>query len=568
MKRRSICGFLLILLLISGLVRPVCGLDSESYGGAEKAKLLCEGILDDQLRRAGAETAQEWLDGSLREGAGSGSEWFVIALRQWMDLDFSRYPEALLSNLAESQSIHSPTSLQKYALTLYACGAEDPEITRAVRETVGAQGVMSWIYGIHLLNNGIVTEPYSLADACTELLALRTEDGGWAVMGDRGDVDVTAMAIQALAPSCSGSPEVREAVERAVSFLSQRQNPTGGFSSFGVESAESTAQVILALSSLGIDCTADERFSQYGVNPLEVLERYRLPDGSFSHTEGGESNQTATVQVFSALISYLRMAEQKTPFYVLDRTDPGPETGPESGPAAPDTEEETVAETVADTAAETETDVQSVAESEETGTPADSPDGTDFRIWISLAVFGTGAAVCLILYLRGKRNARNILVILLGSLGLAILILLTRIQLPEEYYASASAEKKDSIGTVTISIRCDTIEDRSEAYIPDDGILLKETDWTIREGDTVLDVLSEVTASSHIALDKTGSGDSAYIRGIGFIYEQSFGPLSGWMYEVNGISPMVGCGQYVCLDGDRIEWIYTCNLGEDLNDPR
>jgi len=55
-----------------------------------------------------------------------------------------------------------------------------------------------------------------------------------------------------------------------------------------------------------------------------------------------------------------------------------------------------------------------------------------------------------------------------------------------------------------------------------------------------------------------------YISGINHIYEFDYGELSGWMYRVNGGTPSVGCGSYILSDGDKIEWLYTCELGEDL----
>ena len=55
-----------------------------------------------------------------------------------------------------------------------------------------------------------------------------------------------------------------------------------------------------------------------------------------------------------------------------------------------------------------------------------------------------------------------------------------------------------------------------------------------------------------------------YIAGINYIYEMDFGDLSGWVYHVNGITPSRGCGEYVLEPGDRIEWLYTCELGNDL----
>ena len=57
---------------------------------------------------------------------------------------------------------------------------------------------------------------------------------------------------------------------------------------------------------------------------------------------------------------------------------------------------------------------------------------------------------------------------------------------------------------------------------------------------------------------------SVYIRGINYLYEFSCGPLSGWMYKVNGEYPNYGCSKYKLKDGDVIEWVYTCDLGQDV----
>ena len=58
--------------------------------------------------------------------------------------------------------------------------------------------------------------------------------------------------------------------------------------------------------------------------------------------------------------------------------------------------------------------------------------------------------------------------------------------------------------------------------------------------------------------------DSAYIEGIGNLYEFDAGELSGWIYRVNGKIMSVGCSQYKLKNGDKIEFLYTCNMGKDL----
>ena len=115
-----------------------------------------------------------------------------------------------------------------------------------------------------------------------QLLSMQLEDGGWAVIGTVGDIDVTAMAVQALAVHCGTNPEVQSACDRALEFLSEHQQDYGGYQSFGTENLESTAQVVTALSALGIDGFSDERFIKNGNTLLTGMLTFRQPDGTLS----------------------------------------------------------------------------------------------------------------------------------------------------------------------------------------------------------------------------------------------------------------------------------------------
>ena len=96
------------------------------------------------------------------------------------------------------------------------------------------------------------------------------------------------------------------------------------------------------------------------------------------------------------------------------------------------------------------------------------------------------------------------------------------------------------------------------------------TDFDIEAGDTVFDILTEAAQTYGIQMENKGSAGSAhgmvYISGINYIYEMEYGDLSGWVYHVNGITPSRNCGEYVLSDGDEIQWLYTCELGHDLNE--
>lgn len=127
--------------------------------------------------------------------------------------------------------------------------------------------------------------------------------------------------------------------------------------------------------------------------------------------------------------------------------------------------------------------------------------------------------------------------------------------------------------TCTLSVRCDTILNNMAALspekaglVPSDGVILAETTVTFYEGESVFNLLSREMKKNKIHLEfvNTPIYTSAYIEGIGNLYEFDCGELSGWMYKVNGQFPNHGCSQHLLKAGDKIEWIYTCDLGRDI----
>lgn len=95
---------------------------------------------------------------------------------------------------------------------------------------------------------------------------------------------------------------------------------------------------------------------------------------------------------------------------------------------------------------------------------------------------------------------------------------------------------------------------------------LPPTEMEIQDGDTVLAALIAITKKHKIQMDyRGGQGATAYVEGMANVYEFDRGQGSGWMYRVNGIFPDRGAGVVPLQDGDRVEWLYTTNLGVDLN---
>ena len=135
--------------------------------------------------------------------------------------------------------------------------------------------------------------------------------GGWALSGSVPDVDMTAMALTSLAPYRASRADVAAAVERGLSVLSSLQGEDGGYGDAGSASSESCAQVVVALSALGIDPASDARFAKAGGSVLDALCAFAVPGGGFKHVADGEVNGMATEQGFYALVAYERLLSGK-----------------------------------------------------------------------------------------------------------------------------------------------------------------------------------------------------------------------------------------------------------------
>lgn len=518
MKTRLTAILCCILLIINVLAGMPALAQNDTAG--ETASLI-GGIVAFKQTESRTHSVQEWLDTALADGAGSTAEGYIIALHQSGTVyDYSAYSRSLLSFL-EGSTVTNAVTRQKYALALMAACCRS-EYASVADDTIGQLGIMSWVYGLHLLSNGCESRLYTPQDAVDMLLSLRLADGGWAVSGAASDVDVTAMVLQALTPYRE-SGEVSTAVEGALAFLSASQQDSGAFASYGTENAESTAQVIIALSGLGIDCRTDQRFIKNGRSPLDGLVQFRLEDGSFSHAAGGQYSHMATVQAFTALVAMERQQAGLGPMYILD--------------AQPD-------------------NAVSIMENISEGNIAFSG-----RLWAVVIIAALALAVCGVLFAMGKRSPKNLLAVAVAA-GLAVtLALCLDVQTPEDYYGSVPSPT-DTAGTATITIRCDTIAGASPSdIIPADGVILDVCELGFADGETVYDLLIEAARLHSIPLESR----EGYIAGIAYIYEFDHGDLSGWMYRVNGQTASVGCTSYTLSDGDRVEWLYTCDMGSDLN---
>ncbi len=156
-----------------------------------------------------------------------------------------------------------------------------------------------------------------------EILARQLDCGGWNLSerggGGEGDIDLTGMVLQALAVYMD-QPEVKQAADKALAWLSSVQAPTGGFIFYGTETCESDAMILLAMARLGIS-VQDSRFVKNGNTVLDALLAYRQKDGSFLHVKDMGADRLATEQALRALnaaISSGILADEEAPAEAQD----------------------------------------------------------------------------------------------------------------------------------------------------------------------------------------------------------------------------------------------------------
>jgi hypothetical protein len=164
---------------------------------------------------------------------------------------------------------------------------------------------------------------------------------------------------------------------------------------------------------------------------------------------------------------------------------------------------------------------------------------------------------------------KDILIIFAVILALAVLIGGSEFQSVEEYYLVHIDDITPESETVFITIDCsdvlrhmDQLDRALTDEIPPDGMILARTEYVLRPGDTAFDLLKRTARHNAVQMEYQGADRNAfgsvYVQGIGYLYEFSCGPESGWVYLVNGKFPDRGCSSYELSDGDWVQWIYSC----------
>jgi hypothetical protein len=300
----------------------------------------------DGLDRAIADAAAYVRKGVKAPGIGSvGGVWAVIGLaRSGADVPdayFEGYREAVETYVKACDGVLHEKKYTEYSrviLGLTAAG-HDPrnvagyDLTAALGdfERTVWQGVNGPIWALIALDSRDYPIPKN-ANAKTratralyieEILRRQTPDGGWNLTadadgemraGEKGDPDITGMALQALA-KYQDRRDVKEATDRALSFLSALQDDKGGYTGWGDANSESVVQVLIALCELGIP-VSDPRFVKNGHSLADNIRSFQNADGGFRHTAGGAGDsQMATEQAFCGLVAARRAAGGENSLY-------------------------------------------------------------------------------------------------------------------------------------------------------------------------------------------------------------------------------------------------------------
>lgn len=437
-----------------------------------------------------------------------GGEWAVLGLARagiedevWYD----KYLAALDAALADGITLTDRwTDFERVTLALTALGIDAADyngfdltelykVYKAVADRpANSRTINADIFALIALDS----KPYG-GDAeqfVSAILAAEKNGGGWGLTSI-ATVDMTAMAIQALAPYNNEVQDVKASVERGIEWLDSQT----------VNDVEGNAQIIVALSALEIDAK---------IHVDALIADYDEASGGFKR--GGITDMMATEQAAYALVAYDRFINDKNSLY--DMSDAFTDGGG-------------------------------------TGTLPVNKSALNSEIALANA-------------LKASDYTANTWEAMTAKLEAAIKISLkdnaaqAEVDTAKNALASAiAALVRDSGDTGTqqwiayISVRDDNAKaGQTRVYFAGQNL-------SIKPGDTVYDLLVKTGLTLSI------SGHPAYglyIEAINGFGEFDDGPLSGWMYKVNGEFPKFSCALYRLKDGDRVEWVYTRDLGDDI----
>ena len=284
-------------------------------------------------------TTGDYLSGKGTPIVGSiGGEWLTIGLaRSGRTVPEGYYDNAVAYVKAEINTTtnrldrNKSTDNARLILALTAIGKDVTDVGGFDllaglddMKYVKRQGTNGPVWTLIALDSHGYTPAGSVTrDALVEtILSLQKDSGAWYINSTNttDDVDMTAMAIQALAPYYKTNEAVKAAVDKALTWLSTMQKSDGSFAEMAgvASSSESTAQVLVALCALGIDPTADARFAKNSFHVVDGLLTFYTGEAFKHQIADATVDQMGTEQSYYALAAYMRLTGGRSFLYDMN----------------------------------------------------------------------------------------------------------------------------------------------------------------------------------------------------------------------------------------------------------
>lgn len=580
-------------------------------------------IYEDYLKKVLAYVKKQTLDPSFAPGKSIHSEWAVLAEARGNVSDAVWYNTYLTNAAAKIASMNGDllsaentkgryTEYSRVILALTSIGEDATKFTgpngtvynlveplfdqSGGKYLVSEQGNNGTAFALIALDSGSYYKD-ATGNAAREawIKTLHTNqhsNGAWNIDGDHpGDnVDTTAMVVQALAPYYASNTDAKDAVDKAVGWLSAQYQLRGDYGS-----SESAAQVIVALSALGIDARTNADFQYKGISVLSNFLSYAdETTGGFLHVKvnpdsgaNGTVNQMASEQAAYTLVAYDRYAGNRNRLYdmsdVVKRENASVkevinlinEIGPVGERSYNAIAEARIAyDNLSDEDQDKVTNYKTLTDAEKDYSEilkqkrADQykllKEHYDQLLNDKNKKYSTAA----------KKKLANILQQAQTDMNAA-----KSCERVTDIYTQAVADL-DAVkpGDIEVTFRLigaleatQDVDLTTDSYLPEYVTWVPTTTYALQENATVYDLYTE--AMKEAGLRSVGA-DNNYVSTIyapsclgGYaLSEFTNGKKSGWMYTVNGTHPNVGLKDKTLKDGDVVIWHYINDYSHEVAD--
>ncbi|HEY2421168.1 MAG TPA: DUF4430 domain-containing protein [Neobacillus sp.] len=248
-------------------------------------------------------------------------EWEAIALKQANQNIPPTYLEGVKKLVMEKQAkFRSITDTERYTLGILAAGGDPTNIEgynliEAIYNGDVTKGLNGVAYALIALDSANFKVPETAQWTREKLVQLllekQNQDGGWTwdITSLTSDIDTTGMVLVALAPY-KNNAGVKEKIDSALQYVTKQ------FTESKIDNSSTAAQVIIALSALGIDANGSQ-FTKNNESLIQFLLTFQNTDGGFDWQGGDESDPFTTAQGIQALAAYQLFVKGKGSLYSL-----------------------------------------------------------------------------------------------------------------------------------------------------------------------------------------------------------------------------------------------------------